>query len=325
MTQPTPFRFGLQAYSADSADQWKDLARTAEDLGFSCLSVADHYFGPGPAMAAASHPEQNLAAIPAMTMAAAVTNQIMIGSRVMCIDYHQPVVLAKSLATIDLLSDGRLEAGLGAGWITSEYEAKGIPMDRAGVRIDRLVEYIALTRAFFAGQDLDLTGEHVNVTDMAAIPAAVQHGGPKIMIGGGAPRVLRTAGELADIVSINFDNSAGKIGAHGLGSGTPSGTADKIGWIRDGAGDRFADIELEIGAYFTTVTDAGDVVKQKMGAAFGMTGDQLAEYPHALVGSVDEICDTLQQRREEYGISYITVGATAMKDFAPVVARLAGT
>jgi probable F420-dependent oxidoreductase len=260
-----------------------------------------------------------------MTMAAAVTNQIMIGSRVMCIDYHQPVVLAKSLATIDLLSDGRLEAGLGAGWITSEYEAMGIPMDRAGVRIDRLVEYIALTRAFFAGADLDLTGEHVNVTDMAAIPAAVQHGGPKIMIGGGAPRVLRTAGELADIVSINFDNSAGKIGAHGLGSGTPSGTADKIGWIRDGAGDRFADIELEIGAYFTTVTDAGDVVKQKMGAAFGMTGDQLAEYPHALVGSVDEICDTLQQRREEYGISYITVGATAMKDFAPVVARLAGT
>lgn len=276
-------------------------------------------------MTAASHPAQNLAAIPAMTMAAAATNSIMIGSRVMCIDYHQPVVLAKSLATIDLLSDGRLEAGLGAGWITSEYEAMGIPMDRAGIRIDRLIEYVALTRSFFAGEDLDMSGKHVSVSDMAAIPAAVQEGGPKIMIGGGSPRVLRTAGELADIVSINFDNSAGKIGAHGLGSGTPAGTSDKVGWIRDGAGDRFSDIELEIGAYFTTVTDAGAETREKMGGAFGMSGDQLAEYPHALVGSVDEICETLQKRREDYGISYITVGAAAMKDFAPVVDRLDGT
>ncbi|MGI9596367.1 MAG: TIGR03621 family F420-dependent LLM class oxidoreductase, partial [Acidimicrobiales bacterium] len=319
------FRFGVQAYAADSADQWKELARSAEDLGFSCLSVADHYFGPGAAMTAASHPAQNLAAIPAMTMAAAVTDSILIGSRVMCIDYHQPVVLAKSLATIDLLSDGRLEAGLGAGWITSEYEAMGIPMDRAGVRIDRLIEYVGLIRAFFAGQDLDIDGAHVSVKDMAAIPAAVQDGGPKIMIGGGSPRVLRAAGALADIVSINFDNSAGKIGAHGLGSGTPAGTADKVGWIRDGAGDRFDDVELAIGAYFTTVTDDGAATREKMGAGFGMSGDDLAAYPHALVGSVDEICETLQQRRQDYGISYVTVGATAMKDFAPVVDRLTGT
>ena len=321
----TAFRFGVQAYAADTAAEWKDLARAAEGHGYSCLSVADHYFGPGAAMTAASHPAQNLAAIPAMAMAAAVTEEIMIGSRVMCIDYHQPVVLAKSLSTIDLLSDGRLEAGLGAGWITSEYEAMGIAMDRAGVRIDRLIEYVALTKAFFAGEDLDQQGEHVSVTDMAAIPAAVQEGGPKIMIGGGSPRVLRTAGELADIVSINFDNSAGKIGAHGIGSGSPSGTADKVGWIRDGAGDRFDDVELEIGAYFTIVTDDGAGTREKMGAAFGMSGEQLAAYPHALVGSVDEICETLQQRREDYGISYITVGATTMADFAPVVARLAGT
>ncbi len=320
----TPFRFGSQAYAANSAAEWKDLARAAEDLGYSCLSVADHYFGPGAAMTAASHPAQNLAAIPAMATAAAVTDTIMIGSRVMCIDYHQPVVLAKSLSTIDLLSDGRLEAGLGAGWITSEYEAMGIPMDRAGVRIDRLVEYVELTRSFFAGADLDQRGEHVTATDMAAIPAAVQEGGPKIMIGGGSPRVLRTAGRLGDIVSINFDNSAGKIGAHGIGSGTPAGTADKIGWIRDGAGDRFDEVELEIGAYFTTVTDDGAGTREKMGAAFGMSGDDLGAYPHALVGSVDEICDTLHKRREDYGISYITVGAAAMRDFAPVVDKLAG-
>jgi len=319
-----PFRFGLQAYAADSAAQWKDLARAAEDLGYGCFSVADHYFGPGPAMDAASHPAQNLAAIPAMTMAAAVTDRIMIGSRVMCIDYHQPVVLAKSLATIDVLSDGRLEAGLGAGWITSEYQAMGVPMDRAGVRIDRLIEYISLARAFFAGEDLAIEGEYVTAVDMAATPAAVQDGGPKIMVGGGSPRVLRTAGALANIISINFDNSAGKIGARGIGSGSPDGTAAKVSWIKDGAGDRFGDLELEIGAYFTAVTDAGAAVREQMGQAFGMSGEQLADYPHALVGSVDEICETLQQRREMYGISYVTVGASVMKEFAPVIDRLAG-
>ena len=325
----TDFRFGVQAYSADSATEWTELAKGAEGLGYSCLSVADHYFGPGKALTEASHPVQNLAAIPAMAAAAAVTDSIMIGSRVMCIDYHQPVVLAKSLATIDLLSNGRLEAGLGAGWITSEYEAMGIPMDRAGVRIDRMIEYIELTRSFFAGADLDQHGDHVTVADMAAVPAAVQAGGPKIMVGGGSPRVLRTAGRLADIVSINFDNSAGKIGAHGIGSGTPAGTADKVGWIREGAGDRAPnldqDVEIEIGAYFTTVTDDGAATRDKMGGMFGMSGDQLAAYPHALVGSVDEICETLQKRREDYDISYVTVGAATMHAFAPVVDRLAGT
>jgi len=328
------FRFGVQAYSADSGAAWTELARGAEGSGYSCLSVADHYFGPGKALTEASHPVQNLAAIPAMAAAAAVTDTILIGSRVMCVDYHQPVVLAKSLATIDVLSGGRLEAGLGAGWITSEYEAMGIPMDRAGIRIDRMIEYVELARSFFAGDDLDQKGEHVTVSDMTAVPAAVQDGGPKIMIGGGSPRVLRTAGRLADIVSINFDNSAGKIGAHGIGSGTPSGTADKIAWIHEGAAER-ADgnggghepPELEIGAYFTTVTPdgAGAATREKMGAAFGMSGDDLAAYPHALVGSVDEICETLHQRRNDYGISYITVGAATMADFAPVVERLAGT
>ena len=319
------FRFGLQAYAADSAAEWCDLARSAEDLGYSCFSVADHYFGPGKAMTEASHPAQNLAAIPAMTMAAAVTDHILIGSRVMCVDYHQAVVLAKSLATIDLLSDGRLEAGLGAGWIASEYEAMGIPMDRAGVRIERLIEYVELTRAFFAGRDLDLDGNHVKVTNMTATPAAVQKGGPKIMIGGGSPRVLRAAGRLADIVSINFDNSAGKIGARGIGSGTPAGTAEKVGWIREGASDRAEEIEIEIGAYFTTITKNGAATREKMGAAFGMSGDDLAAYPHALVGSIGEVCETLQRRREDYGISYVTVGAAAMEEFAPIVERLAGT
>ena len=145
------------------------------------------------------------------------------------------------------------------------------------------------------------------------------------MIGGGSPRVLRTAGRLADIVSINFDNSHGKIGAHGIGSATAAGTSLKVDWIREGASDRFDELELEIGGYFTTVTDHTRPTLEAMAGAFGMPPEELARHPHALIGSVDEICETLQQRRVEYGISYVTVGAANMDAFAPVVAKLIGT
>lgn len=320
-----PFRFGCQAFSASSASEWTDLARSAEDLGYDTFHLADHYFGPGAAMVAASHPPQNLAPVSAMMAAAAVTESILIGCRVMCVDYHHPVVLAKELATIDLLSEGRLEAGFGAGWVTSEYAAMGIPMDTPGVRIDRMVEYVELARSFFAGEELDYDGEHVRVHDMVAVPSSVQPQGPRIMIGGGSPRVLRTAGELADIASINFDNSAGKIGTHGIGSGTASGTAEKISWIRDGAGDRYRDIEVEIGAYFTEVTDTSQVALDRWANALGMGAEEVARHPHALLGSVDQICELLEQRRDEYGISYVTIGAANLVEFAPVVERLSGS
>jgi len=320
-----PFRFSVQAFTPESAADWRDTAKAAEDLGYDCLHLADHYLGPGDAATAASHPPQVVAAIPAMMAAAAATTTLKVGARVMCCDYHQPVVLAKSLATVDFLSEGRLEAGYGAGWITSEYEAMGVDMDRAGIRIDRMIEHVKLARSFFAGEDLNMAGEHVQVSNMGALPASPQPGGPKIMIGGGSPRVLRTAGELADIVSINFDNSAGKIGAHGIGSGTADGTMQKIEWIKEGAGDRFDDIELEIAGYFTAVTDDTEATLGQMAAGFGMSPEDFARYPHALVGSADEIADTLRQRRDEYGISYINVASRNMHAFAPVVAALTGT
>lgn len=324
MSSNKPFRFGVQAFKPTSGKDWVDTAKKAEDLGYSALHVADHYFGEGPAMTAASHPEQTIACIPAMAAAAVVTDSIMIGSRVLCVDYHHPMVLMKSLASIDMLSDGRLEAGFGAGWITTEYEAMGIPMERAGVRIRKMAEYVEFAREFFAGADLDMDGEFVKIHDTKAVPAAVQQGGPKIMIGGGAPKVLGIAGSHADIVSINFDNSAGKIGAKGVGSGTAEGTADKVQWIRDGAGDRFDDLELEIAAYFTTVTDETEKTTAAMAGAFGMEPETMAAHPHALIGSVDEIAEKLEARRTEFGISYVTVGDTAIDDFAPVVAALSG-
>ena len=233
-----PFRFGVQSYSASSAQDWRDQARWAEDHGFSTFSVADHVIGPGPALSAANHPVQDVAAVPAMAVAIEATSTIRVGARVFCVDYRQPVVFAKEMATLDFFSDGRLELGLGAGWIQSEYEAMGVPWDRAGVRLDRLEETIALLRAHFGDGLVDVSGEHVNASGFEGVPKPA-NGAPPIMIGGGARRILGIAGREADIVSLNFNNSAGKLGPDGFGSGTAELTEQKIGWIRDGAGDRF--------------------------------------------------------------------------------------
>ncbi|MGI9623214.1 MAG: TIGR03621 family F420-dependent LLM class oxidoreductase [Acidimicrobiales bacterium] len=319
-----PFRFGYQTFAPKSAEQWRDMARKCEDYGYSTLSLADHYLGDGPATAAANHPPQTVAAVPAMMAAAGVTSTLTIGCRVFCCDYHHPFVLLKEMGTIDLLSDGRLEAGFGAGWVKSEYEALGIPMERPGKRIDRMVEYVELARLFFEGGPIDYQGEYAHVTGTDGM-GSPQAGGPSIMIGGGSPRVLGLAGQLADIVSINFDNSDGKIGAHGLASGTPDGTDEKLDWIRAGAGDRFDELEIEIGAYFTVVTDDTEAALENLGPSMGMSPEELANYPHGLIGSVDQICETLLERRERYGISYVTVGRHALDAFAPVVAKLSGT
>lgn len=319
-----PFRFGVQSYSASSAQDWRDQARWAEDHGFSTFSVADHVIGPGPALSAANHPVQDVAAVPAMAVAIEATSTIRVGARVFCVDYRQPVVFAKEMATLDFFSDGRLELGLGAGWIQSEYEAMGVPWDRAGVRLDRLEETIALLRAHFGDGLVDVSGEHVNASGFEGVPKPA-NGAPPIMIGGGARRILGIAGREADIVSLNFNNSAGKLGPDGFGSGTAELTEQKIGWIRDGAGDRFSELELEIAAYFTVVTDQRDETLAKMAPGMGLTPDALGVHPHGLIGSIDSICDQLVERRERYGISYVTFSGRAAASVAPVVERLAGT
>jgi hypothetical protein len=145
------------------------------------------------------------------------------------------------------------------------------------------------------------------------------------MIGGGSKRVLGVAGREADIVSLNFDNRSGKIGPAGVGSSTAELTAQKIEWIRAGAGDRFDDLEIEIGAYFTFVTDDRDAMLTRMAPMFALEPEQFGEHPHALVGPVDAICDQLRERREMYGISYITFGSSVIDAVAPIVERLAGT
>jgi probable F420-dependent oxidoreductase len=315
-----PFRFSVQGANAASATEWTTMARRAEELGYSALHLSDHYLGPdGPPTGI-----QGLAAIPAMAAAAAVTSTLRIGCRVLCIDFHQPAVLAKEAATIDLLSDGRLELGLGAGWVVDEYEATGVAFDPVGVRINRLSEVIAFVKAYFSGEMIDVDGRDVHVHGYRGSPSPVQQPRPPIMIGGGAQRVLTLAGREADIVSLNFNNRGGVVGPDSVQTSTAEATDQRIQWIREGAGDRFDDIELEVASYFTVLTDDPAKVAEDLGGRFGVDGDTMRHHPNALFGSIGEICDELQARRERFGISYICVPTRAMEDFAPVVEQLNG-
>ena len=318
---PRPFRFAVQSFSAKSGREWRERAKRAEALGYSALHLADHVVGPGEAMTKSNHPIQELAAVPAMMSAAEATTTLRVGCRVFCIDYQHPVVLAKQAATIDLLSDGRLELGLGAGWVTAEYAAMNIPMERPGLRIGKLEEAIGAFRQMFSGEPVKVEGRHLKYSGFAGAP---KRPFPPLMIGGGAERVLSLAGREADIVSFNFNNRAGMIGPDGVGLSTADATAQKVGWVKKAAGARFDQIELEIGAYFTFVQDGAEGIAAGMGQALGLSKEEMLKHPHGLFGSVDSVTAEVQRRRELYGISYVTVGDAAMEAFAPVVARLAG-
>ena len=317
---PRPFRFAVQSFSAKSAKEWRERAKRAEALGYSALHLADHVVC-GEAMTKSNHPMQELAAVPAMMSAADATTTLKVGCRVFCIDYQNPVVLAKQAATIDLLSDGRLELGLGAGWVTAEYAAMGIRMDSPGTRIARLEETIGAFRALFSGEPVAIAGKHLQLAGFSGAP---KRPFPPLMIGGGAPRVLSLAGREADIVSFNFNNSAGVIGPVGVKSSTADATAEKVGWVKKAAGARFDQLELEIGAYFTFVQDGAEAIAAGMGQAMGLSQAEMLRHPHGLFGTVDRVCEELERRRSLYGISYVTVGDAALDAFAPVVSRLAG-
>lgn len=317
-----PFRFGVQSFNTTSGEDWSNQVKTAEDLGYSTFHLADHIIGEGPALTRANHPVQDVAAIPAMAYAAAVSSSINIGCRVFCIDYHNPVVLVKSAMTIDMLSNGRLELGLGAGWVKDEYAAIGLTMDEPRVRIDRLADVIEGVKAFRGDGPADVSNNTIQWSEFAGAPKP--KGDVPIMIGGGSPRVLRLAGREANIVSLNFNNRSGQIGPDGVGLSTSDETLKKIGWIKEGAGDRFDELEIEIGAYFTFVMDDPSPVVQQFSQVFGLSEDEMVRHPHALFGSPEAIADELERRREAFGISYITVGGANMEAFAPVVERLNG-
>jgi probable F420-dependent oxidoreductase len=309
---PRPFRFGIQCKGPADQAGWADHARKVEDLGWSVLTVADHF-------------DEGMAPIPALVAAARATTTLTLGTMVLANDYRHPVVVAKEAATLDVLSGGRFELGLGAGWTTSDYEEAGIPLDRPGVRIARLSEAIDVVRALWADGPVDLDGDHYRIAGMDGLPKPLTPGGPRLVVGGGGERLLRVAAAKADVIAINVNLAAGVIDERAFPDGVPAATDRKLGWIREAAGARFDDLELQSRIHLAMVTDDRDAVMEELAPAFGLTPGEARETPHALVGSVEEICDQLEERRARWGISYVTLSADQLEPFTPIVSRLSGT
>ncbi|SPM39885.1 Flavin-dependent oxidoreductase, luciferase family (includes alkanesulfonate monooxygenase SsuD and methylene tetrahydromethanopterin reductase) [Mycobacterium numidiamassiliense] len=316
-----PFRFAVQATNAAGGRQWRDTVRKVEDLGYTTLFLADHYLGPGPAQRAARTPRQDLAPIAAMAAAAAVTETLRVGCRVFCIDYHVPAVLAKEAATLDLLSDGRLELGIGAGWSGVEYDALGVEFDRPGRRIAKLAEVVALIKAHWQGDELNYAGDFVRVHGYAGRPRPVQQPHPPIMIGGGGQRVLSLAGREADIVSISSVPFVARD-ADGL---DPQAVAQRrIEYVRAAAGERYGGLDVESSPYFTAITDDPETVLAELAKSTGLEADLLRDHPNVLIGSSESVVEQLHSSRETLGVNYVTVQQTQIESFAPVVALLHG-
>lgn len=291
---------------------WRDLARQVEDLGFATLTVADHL-------------DDQFAALPAIQAAADATTELRVGALVLCNDYRHPVVAAKELATIDVLSGGRLEVGIGAGWMRSDYDAAGIPLEAPGRRIDRLAEALDVLEALWGEEPATVHGAHYRVTGLDGRPKPVQRPRPPLLLGGGGRRMLGLAARRADIVGLNFNLAKGVIDGDAGPDGTASATDRKLGWIRAAAGPRFAALELQVRVHLVVPTDDRLGVAAALGPGFGISAREALETPHALAGTVDEMCDDVLARRERWGISYIGVSVDAVEAMAPVVARLAGS
>jgi probable F420-dependent oxidoreductase len=316
-----PFRFAVQATNAAGAREWRDTARKVQDLGYSTLFLADHYLGPGPAQRAARTPRQDLAPIAAMATAAAVTETLRIGCRVFCVDYHVPAVLAKEAATLDLLSDGRLELGIGAGWSGVEYTAIGLEFDRPGRRISKLEEVIELIKAHFDGSELAIGGEFVNVHGYAGRPRPVQRPHPPIIIGGGGRRVLGLAAREADIVSIS---NVPFVESNDAGQSPHEEARRRIGYVQAAAPERFDTLEVESSPYFTEITDDQDSALAELASKTQIPTEVLRDHPNVLIGSPATVADVLLSRRDELGVNYVTVQQSQAEAFAPVVSRLRG-
>jgi probable F420-dependent oxidoreductase len=304
------FRFGVQMASAPSRKAWLEKIRKAADLGYSTIAMPDH-FG------------DQLAPIPAL-MAAVENSDLRVGTLVLDNDYKHPVVLAKEAATIDVLSEGRLELGIGAGWMRRDYEQSGIAYDPPAVRVDRFEEGLRVLKSAFAEGPFSLDGEHYTITNYDGHPKPVQKPHPPILIGAGGKRMLSIAAREADIIGINPNLAPGEVTAEVGKDGTAERADRKIMWIRDAAGERFDDIEFNSLILIGAVTDDRVGTASNFAPMFGLTADEALEVPNALVGTVDQICDDLQARRERFFLSYYTISEGAMEAFAPVVERMAG-
>ncbi len=293
---PHPFRFGVQVGSLP-ADRWQESARHIEALGYSSIFLPDHF-------GKQWDPTTALAGI------AAVTERLRVGALVYDVDYRHPVVFAKQAATLHLMSGGRHEFGLGAGWMESDYIEAGIPYDPPGVRISRLEEALRIITSMWDNEHTDFEGDHYRIRRIARATEMEGAGRPKILIGGGGKRLLTLAGRYADIVGINPKMVEGRITAETPADSRPEQVRKKVAWVRAGAEASGRDpeaIELNSLTFVVAITDDPEPLRAAIGRNSGMSADEVADCPLFLTGSASEIRDRLEKRREDTGISYIVI------------------
>ncbi|MFN8025792.1 MAG: TIGR03621 family F420-dependent LLM class oxidoreductase [Acidimicrobiia bacterium] len=322
-TTVRPFRFGFTGGVSSKREKLLDSARAVEALGYDTFGLADHFVRP-------------FAPLIAGQAVASATTTLRVTQTVLAQDFREPAVLAKELATLDVLSEGRLQVGLGAGWLQQEYDDAGIEFRSAPARIERLEETAIILKGLFAEGPFTFAGTHHSVRELTGVPRPVQQPRPPIMIGGGGRKVLSVAGRQADIVQLMPSNPGGRS----LLDATQFSAAaieEKIGWIADAAGGRFAEIELSAQLLECAVTDTPDAhladfadriasVTERMGGArVQLDLDDLRRSPIVAVGSIDEICEKLVQTRETFGLSYFSAPIDAKPELmAPVIDQLAG-
>jgi probable F420-dependent oxidoreductase len=319
MARARAFRFGVFGENARSPKALLETARRAEESGYSTFLIRDHFieepFG------------HQLAPLTALATVAGATNRLRVGSLVLSNDYRHPVMLAKEIATLDVLSNGRVELGLGAGFSKAEYDGAGIPFDPPGVRVDRLEESIHVLKGLFGEGPLTFAGKHYAVTGLDAFPKPVQRPHPPLLIGAAGKRMLSIAAREADIIGFQTVSTA-----NGVMSNDPSGrlapaVAQKVEQVRQIAGERFSRIELSMVAtvvFADQRRQAAERFARERGWG-GLTAEQVLDMPSVFIGSLDHIVGEMRARRDQYGFSYYVVLDRAMETVAPIVGRLAGT
>ncbi len=313
MRTPHPFRFGVTLLGAASRREWIDKVRKVEDLGYSVLQVPDHLGNQfSPTLACIS--------------AAEASRTLRLGTLVLDINYRHLALLAKEVATLDLLSEGRFELGLGAGWIARESQMAGIPFDPAGQRVGRLEEAVLVLKGLFSDGPMTFAGRFYEMNGFEVFPKPFQRPHPPLLLSGGGKRMLSIAGRCADIITLN-PPVAPDGNSLDMTEATAEATTQQIVWIREAAGDRFAQIELGNFVIGGVRTETEQRLDPRISALFRSRTTREQQSPqgiYTLVGSVDQICDQVLANRERFGLSYISVLEQDLETFAPVVARLSG-
>ena len=315
-----PFRFmAPMPRLTQPIGRWLDQIRRIEDMGFSSVSISEHLTG-----------GWVMEPLTALTIAAGATERLRLMTLLLSNDFRHPVLLHKAAATLDVVSGGRLELGIGAGWLARDYEASGIVFDPPAIRIDRLAEAVEVIDGLFGMSPLTYAGSHYAIADLDGMPKPVQRPRPPIMIGGGGRRILELAARVADIVGVHCRLDLGALGSAAVADLSADRVSEKIGWIRAAAAAadrRPDDLELQFSTYLVHVGD-GPLPARLGASTFAplLAADPalLASSPAVLMGSIDACVDTLYERRERYGFSYLNLGGD-LEAVAPIVARLAGT